>query len=50
MRDTSEMRQIFSRYDGWRMVYVSDIRRGTGLERPELFVSNDRRSKKGMRV
>ena len=25
MRDTSEMSQVFSKYDGWRMVYLSEF-------------------------
>jgi hypothetical protein len=28
MRDASEMKQVLSKYDGWRMVYLSEYTTG----------------------
>ncbi len=28
MRDVAEMKQVFSRYDGWRMIYLSEYTTG----------------------
>ncbi|MBT1073151.1 hypothetical protein [Pelotalea chapellei] len=28
MRDATEMQQVFSKYDGWRMVYLSEFTTG----------------------
>jgi hypothetical protein len=43
MRDSSELKQVLSKYDGWRMVYVSEYTTGNRfgvsgvvcLERPK---------------